>query len=91
MYSADAISKRQKHTEPTEEMIAGLVCIVCRTDYRQTPDKDPKVVSYHGEQPLLACAGVCARMAGGSITGLPDAPPPAPLEDRVRAFRPAGR
>ncbi|MGP3984000.1 hypothetical protein [Streptomyces sp. KR80] len=75
MYSPDAISnRRHRRTEPTEEMIAGLVCIICRTDYRRSPGTDAKVVSHHSEEQLLACEGVCARMATGSVTGLDETP-----------------
>ncbi|MDX6312397.1 hypothetical protein [Actinacidiphila soli] len=85
MYSADGIAKRRNgRAEPTEEMIAGLVCSVCRTDYRRSPDKDARVVSHHGDTQLLACEGVCARMASGSVTGVDETP--LPLADRVRNY-----
>jgi len=82
MYSQNAISSRSRGgAEPTAEMISGLVCVVCRTDYRTAPDTDALVVSYHDDRQLLACRGVCARMASGSATGLNETPPP--LAERV--------
>lgn len=85
MYSPDAISnRRHSRTEPSEEMIAGLVCVVCRTDYRAAPDTDAAVVSHHSEKQLLACAGVCARMASGSVTGLAETP--LPLAERMHRY-----
>ncbi|MGP3952147.1 hypothetical protein [Streptomyces sp. 7N604] len=85
MYSPDAISnRRHSRAEPTEEMMAGLVCVVCRTDYRQAPDTDAKVVSHHGNKQLLACEGVCARMASGSVTGLGETP--LPLAERLHNY-----
>lgn len=83
MYSSDAISgRRPNRSEPTEEMIAGLVCVVCRTDYRSAPNTEATVVAYHGDRQLLACAGVCARMTSGSTTGIDESPPP--LAERVQ-------
>jgi hypothetical protein len=85
MYSQDAIfSRRGRRTEPTEEMLSGLVCVVCRTDYRSRPtaDPDPVVVSHSDDRQLLACQGVCARMTSGSATGLDEMPPP--LSERMR-------
>ncbi|MET7764360.1 hypothetical protein ABZS71_20920 [Streptomyces sp. NPDC005393] len=85
MYSPDAISSRRRgRPEPTEEMIAGLVCIVCHTDYRRAPDTDAMVVSHHSDKQLLACEGVCARMAGGSVIS-PDETP-LPLVERVHRY-----
>ena len=84
MYSPHAISSRRpSRTEPTEEMIAGLVCTVCRTDYRTAPDTHAAmVVSHHSDRQLLACQGVCARMACGSVTGLLETP--LPLAERIQ-------
>ncbi|MFE2426145.1 hypothetical protein ACFXJ5_05225 [Streptomyces sp. NPDC059373] len=85
MYSADGIAKRRNgRAEPTEEMIAGLVCSVCRTDYRRSSDREAKVVSHHGDAQLLACEGVCARMASGSVNGVDETP--LPLADRVHNY-----
>jgi hypothetical protein len=83
MYSQNAISSRSRgRAEPTEEMISGLVCVVCRADYRTAPATDAMVVSHHNDHQLLACRGVCARMASGSTAGLDETPPP--LAERVR-------
>jgi hypothetical protein len=85
MYSPDAMSSRRRsRPEPTEEMIAGLVCIVCRADYRDTPNTDAMVVSHHTDKPLLACEGVCARMASGSVTGLEETA--LPLAERMHRY-----
>ncbi|MGP3999897.1 hypothetical protein [Streptomyces sp. 8N706] len=65
-------------------MIAGLVCIVCRTDYRSAPDTDAVVVSHHSDKQLLACGGVCARMASGSVTGHDETP--LPLAERMHDY-----
>lgn len=85
MYSSDAISSRRRsHSEPTEEMVAGLVCVVCRTDYRRAPDTDAMVVAHHSGKQLLACEGVCARMAGGSVNGSDGTP--LPLVERIHRY-----
>lgn len=40
MYSQDAISgHRRGRPEPTSEMLAGLACLICGTDYRDAPDR----------------------------------------------------
>lgn len=83
MYSQDAISsRRRRRPEPTQEMIFGLACLVCRTDYRNAPDADARVVSHHDDEQMLACVGVCARLASGSTTGLDETP--LPLDERMR-------
>ncbi|MDX6328776.1 MAG: hypothetical protein QOI83_1159 [Streptomycetaceae bacterium] len=83
MYSQNAISSRSRgRAEPTAEMISGLVCIVCRTDYRNAPDSDAIVVAHHNDHQMLACRGVCARMASGSAAGLDETP--LPLAERMQ-------
>jgi hypothetical protein len=66
-------------------MISGLVCIICRADYRKAPGTEAMVVSHHGGKQLLACEGVCARLASGSVTGLDETP--LPLAKRVQRHR----
>jgi hypothetical protein len=65
-------------------MIAGLVCIVCRTDYRRAPDTDAMVVGHHSGKQLLACERVCARMAGGPVIGSDETP--LPLAKRMHRY-----
>jgi hypothetical protein len=85
MYSHDAISNRRRsHSEPTEEMVAGLVCVVCRTDYRRAPDAGTLVVAHHSGRQLLACEGVCTRMAGGAVNSTDELP--LPLVERVHRY-----
>lgn len=82
MYSQDSISgHRRDRPEPTAEMLSGLTCLICGTDYRSAPDADARVVSHRDGKQLVACRGVCARMASGSATGLDDTP--LPLTERV--------
>jgi hypothetical protein len=86
MYSQDAISgHRRGRPEPTAEMLSGLACLMCGTDYRKAPDPEAVVVSHHEGRQLLACHGTCARMASGSLNGL--AEKPLPLEERIRGHR----
>ncbi|MFC8195321.1 hypothetical protein ACFWBR_18770 [Streptomyces sp. NPDC060006] len=86
MYSQDAISgHRRGRPEPTAEMLSGLACLMCGTDYREAPDPEAVVVSHHDGRQLLACHGTCARMASGSVNGLAETP--LPLEERVRGHR----
>jgi hypothetical protein len=63
-------------------MIAGLTCIVCRADFRAAPEMAAMVVAHHDDQQLLACAGICARIASGSIKGLDETA--SPLTERVQ-------
>ncbi|MEV2194740.1 hypothetical protein AB0I02_27680 [Streptomyces phaeochromogenes] len=87
MYSQDSISgHRRGRPEPTAEMLAGLACLICGTDYRNAPDPEAVVVSHRDDKQLLACHGTCARMACGSVNGLDETP--LPLTERVRAHRP---
>ncbi|MEU5344039.1 MULTISPECIES: hypothetical protein [unclassified Streptomyces] len=87
MYSQDSISgHRRGRPEPTAEMLSGLACLICGTDYRNTPDPEAVVVSHRDGKQLLACHGTCARMACGSVNGLAETP--LPLTERVRGHRP---
>lgn len=89
MYSQDSISGRRRgRPEPTEEVLAGLACLICRTDYRNAPDVQVVVVSHHDDKQFLACHGTCARMACGSVNGLDETP--LPLAQRVRMHRADG-
>jgi hypothetical protein len=84
MYSQDSISShRRDRPEPTPEMLSGLACLVCGTDYRNAPDPEVVVVSHRDDKQLLACHGTCARMASGSVDGLDETP--LPLAERVRS------
>ncbi|WP_329263584.1 hypothetical protein OIE43_28720 [Streptomyces pseudovenezuelae] len=84
MYSQDSISgHRRGRREPTPEMLAGLACLICGTDYRSAPDAEAVVVAHRDDKQLLACRGTCARMAGASVDGLDETP--LPLAERVRA------
>ncbi|MFD0306226.1 hypothetical protein [Streptomyces sp. NPDC127119] len=86
MYSQDAISgHRRGRPEPTAEMLSGLACLMCGTDYRTAPDPEAVVVSHHDGGQLLACHGTCARMACGSGNGLGETA--LPLAERVRRHR----
>ncbi|KAA0940254.1 MULTISPECIES: hypothetical protein [Streptomyces] len=86
MYSQDAISgHRRERSEPSAEMLAGLACLMCGTDYRKAAGPTAVVVSHHAGAQLLACHGTCARMACGSVDGLDETP--LPLEERVRGHR----
>ncbi|MEU8977156.1 hypothetical protein [Streptomyces sp. NPDC048309] len=93
MYSQDAISGRRRsgggRPEPTPEMISGLACLICGTDYRNAPDADVMVVSHRNDAQLLACRGTCARLASGSPTGLDETP--LPLDERMRRHQAADR
>ncbi|MFI6495311.1 hypothetical protein [Streptomyces sp. NPDC050564] len=83
MYSQDSISGRRRgRAEPTPEMLSGLACLMCGTDYRNAPDLEVVVVSHRDDKQLLACHGTCARMASGSVSGLDETP--LPLAERVR-------
>ncbi|UUU34136.1 hypothetical protein JIX56_32240 [Streptomyces sp. CA-210063] len=83
MYSQDSISSRRRgRPEPTPEMLSGLACLMCGTDYRNAPDPEVVVVSHRHDKQLLACQGTCARMASGSVDGLDETP--LPLAERVR-------
>ncbi|MER6160975.1 hypothetical protein ABT147_36550 [Streptomyces sp. NPDC001868] len=87
MYSQDAISGRRRgRPEPTPEMISGLACLICGTDYRNAPDARAVVVSHRDDKQQLACHGTCARMASGSVTGLDEAP--LPMAERLRRHQP---
>ncbi|MFJ6700143.1 hypothetical protein ACIQM4_29420 [Streptomyces sp. NPDC091272] len=89
MYSQSSISShRGGRPAPTEETLHGLTCVICGADYRTTPSADAVSVSHGTEGSVLACAGVCARMAGGPTTGPKDTP--LPLAERVRRYE-AGR
>ncbi|MCX4903912.1 hypothetical protein [Streptomyces sp. NBC_00878] len=89
MYSQDSISShRRGRPEPTPEMLSGLACLMCGTDYRNTPDPEAVVVSHRDDKQLLACHGTCARMASGSVNGLDETP--LPLAERVRRHRADG-
>lgn len=88
MYSQDSISGRRRgggRPEPTAEMISGLACLICGTDYRSATDAEAVVVSHRDDKQQLACHGTCARMASGSVTGLDEAP--LPLEERLRRYQ----
>ncbi|MEU9188848.1 hypothetical protein AB0D14_30755 [Streptomyces sp. NPDC048484] len=86
MYSQDAISgHRRGRPEPTAEMLSGLACLMCGTDYRNSPDPEAVVVSQHDGGQLLACHGTCARMACGSVNGLGGTP--LALDERLRRHR----
>ncbi|MFD3516047.1 hypothetical protein [Streptomyces sp. NPDC058657] len=88
MYSQSSISShRSSRSAPTEEALHGLTCVICGTDYRTAPAAETVAVSHGGEASVLACRGVCARMAGGPVTG-PDATVP-PLAERVRRYEAA--
>ncbi|GGX56891.1 hypothetical protein [Streptomyces fructofermentans] len=83
MYSQDSISGRRRgRPEPTPEVLSGLACLICGTDYRTGPDPEPVVASHKDDKQLLACRGTCARMASGSVDGLDETP--LPLAERVR-------
>ncbi|MFB9523087.1 MULTISPECIES: hypothetical protein [Streptomyces] len=89
MYSQSSISSRRSgRPAPTEEMLHGLACVICGTDYRTAATADAVVVAHGHDGPALACRGVCARMSSGSAAGL-DEPRP-PLAERVRRYE-AGR
>lgn len=89
MYSQDSISGRRRgRPEPTTEMLSGLACLICGTDYRNAPDPAAVVVSHRADRQLLACHGTCARMASGSVDGLDETP--LPLAERVRRHRADG-
>jgi hypothetical protein len=89
MYSQDSISGRRRgRPEPTPEMLSGLACLICATDFRTAPDADAVVVSHRDDKQLLACHGTCARMVSGSVDGLDETP--LPLAERVRGHRPDG-
>ena len=89
MYSQDSISGRRRgRPEPTAEMLSGLACLICGTDYRNAPDPAAVVVSHRADRQLLACHGTCARMASGSVDGLDETP--LPLAERVRRHRADG-
>lgn len=88
MYSQDAISGRRRgRPEPTAEMLSGLACLICGTDFRNAPEADANavVVSHRDDKQLLACHGTCARLASGSVTGLDETP--LPLAERMRRHR----
>ncbi|MER6443517.1 hypothetical protein ABT275_45800 [Streptomyces sp. NPDC001185] len=86
MYSQDAISgHRRGRPEPTSEMLAGLACLICGTDYRDAPDREAVVVSHRDDRQQLACRGTCARLASGSATGLEETP--LPMSERLRGHR----
>ncbi|MEF3118178.1 hypothetical protein RB636_34005 [Streptomyces chrestomyceticus] len=90
MYSQSSIYSRcASRSAPTEEMLWGLSCVVCGTDYRSAPTADAQVVSRGAEGPTLACRGVCARLASGSATGLDETP--LPLTERVRRYEARAR
>ncbi len=85
MYSQDAISgRRSGRSAPTDEMIWGLACVICGTDYRHAPAANARVVSHRDDKQLLACQGVCARMASGSVTGVDETP--VPLTERMHRY-----
>lgn len=89
MYSQDSISgHRRGRPEPTAQMLAGLACLICGTDYRSAPDPEAVVVSHRDDSQLLACHGTCARIASGSADGLGETP--LPLAERVRRHRTDG-
>ncbi|MDQ0683592.1 hypothetical protein QF032_002634 [Streptomyces achromogenes] len=89
MYSQDSISgHRRGRPEPTPEMLSGLACLICTTDYRDAPGTEAVVVSHRDGRQLLACRGTCARMACGAVDGLDETPPP--LAERVRGHRSGG-
>ncbi|WP_128376903.1 hypothetical protein [Streptomyces cavernae] len=89
MYSQDSISGRRRgRPEPTAEMLSGLACLICGTDFRSAPDPEPVVVSHRGDKQLIACHGTCARMASGSVDGLEETP--LPLAERVRRHQGGG-
>lgn len=52
----------------TDEMIAGLQCVVCEVDYRRQPATSAVPVGTFNGGHLAACRGACAR----SLTGEPD-------------------
>ncbi|MER7398068.1 hypothetical protein ABT381_21480 [Streptomyces sp. NPDC000151] len=86
MYSQDSIfGRRRGRPEPTAEMLSGLACLICGTDYRSASAPEAVVVSYRDDRQLLACRGTCARMASGSVGGLDEAP--LPLAERERRHR----
>ena len=83
MYSQDSMyGRRRGGSGPTPEMLSGLACLMCGTDYRTAPDPEAVVVSHRDDKQLLACRGTCARMASGSVDGLDETP--LPLTERVR-------
>lgn len=83
MYSQNAIhGRRRDRPEPTPEVLSGLACLICGTDYRIAHDPEVVVVSHRDGKQLLACRGTCARMARGAVNGLDETP--LPLAERVR-------
>ncbi|KAF4409030.1 MULTISPECIES: hypothetical protein [Streptomyces] len=83
MYSQESISGRRRgRSGPTPEMLSGLACLICGTDYRDASGQEVAVVSHRDDKQLLACHGTCARMASGSVGGLDETP--LPLAERVR-------
>ncbi|WP_328482070.1 hypothetical protein OHS71_27920 [Streptomyces sp. NBC_00377] len=89
MYSQDSISGRRRgRPEPSAEVLSGLACLICGTDYRNAADPQAVVVSHRDDKQLLACHGTCARMASGSADGLDETP--LPLAERVRRHRAEG-
>lgn len=89
MYSQDAIyGRRRDRPGPTPEVLSGLACLMCGTDYQNAPDPEVVVVSHRGDRQLFACRGTCARMASGAVNGLDE--PPLPLAERVRRHRADG-
>lgn len=90
MYSQSSIYSRcNSRSAPTEEMLFGLTCVICGTDYRSVPTADGLVVSRSDDGPTLACRGVCARLASGSATGLDETP--LSLTERVRRYEARSR
>jgi hypothetical protein len=87
MYSQDSIFNRgsngsRSRSETIAAMASGLACVICGTDFRDSPTTDEVVVSHRDDRQLLACRTVCARLASGSPTGLDETP--LPLAERMR-------
>lgn len=70
--------------EPSPGQLAGVECIACGIDYRESPERTPVVAGPAGadtrQNPLIACQGSCA--AGFGSPGGTGQPVP-PIEDRV--------
>jgi hypothetical protein len=68
----------------SEEMIAGLACTVCGTDYRDQ-QRPAVVVGHHSGGQLFACQGRCATTHCGSADGLGEEPALS-LDERAAEF-----
>jgi hypothetical protein len=72
----------------TDEMTAGLQCLVCLFDYREDPSREAvPVATYNGGQ-MAACRGECAETYSGRPDGFVGlyGEELLPLEERVAEF-----